>query len=195
MHPHHWFETVFGSRSRIRVLRALAEAPDRAWSVRDLARASGMSPNTVARTVEGLHRHRIIAVRVSGASYDVQLRTRLDVVQAMIQMFQAERAMEEAVYARIREAAPAGSSVYLFGSTARGTADGDSDVDLLVVAPDAEEAEKTGVAVWQAASKVMPARFQPIPVTARALRGSKSKFFVGVRRDARLIGGKEARDP
>lgn len=92
-----------------------------------------------------------------------------------------DRATIEEAARRLHEAAP-GSSVNLFGSYARGDARDDSDVDFLVVQPEAAKYRSESVRLRQV---LRPLRI-PVDVllASRAEYEQQSNWFGSVFRDA-----------
>lgn len=175
MHPQHWMEEAFGSPSRVRILRLLSQEPTRVWTGREIARRIGMSPNTVSSSLTRLRQAGLLEFRAIGASHAVRLRQDLVVSATLQEAFQMEAALLRRMKEAISSAIAPGTACYLFGSTARGDAHRESDVDLLVVAKTKNKAEEEAHRVFLAARNVVPTRVRVLPMSAAEYRAHRDQ--------------------
>lgn len=189
MHPDSWLEVLFGSRARVRILRVLCLDPARTWTERELAHAVRMSPSTVNTAIGQLRDTSILDLRRIGRTHAVRLREELAIVAHLRMVFAAEASTWDSVAQAIRRVLPDGVGCYLYGSTARRSANRASDVDILVVAQDARTAQDAAATILDAASRVFPSGFEVVALSARELkRRKRSRFVRAVLEDGLAIG-------
>lgn len=170
MRPERWMEDLFSSRARIRILRLLATDPSKAWTEREVAAAIQMSPNSVNLALREIARTQILSSRRMGRSHVVKLKDDLQLAKTLQSIFRLEERTWDDLERAIRGAVPRGAACYLFGSTARGEAGPDSDIDLLVAAATQDEADEAAFRVRQAAGRVFPAQLSILAVDRKWLR-------------------------
>lgn len=170
MRPETWVEDLLGTRGRVRVLRALAGSPGRMWTERELARHLRVSPNTVNMAVRALRDAGVVEFRRLGRSHGIRLRPGLVLAQRIEELFAGEaRTLQDALDAGA-SAVPARVACLLYGSTARGDASADSDVDLLVVGRTIGEAEDAAGRIREAMEAVFPLRLSIAALDGASLR-------------------------
>lgn len=167
MHPARWLEAAFGSESRVRILRLLVAEPPRAFTEREIASAVGMSRNTVNLALKRLEEAELVSVEAVGNAHAVRLRAEGAMREALQHVFEAEGRVWEATIDVIRSALPHDAACYLYGSSARGSARAQSDVDLLIVAKDKETAAEVAYAVAVKVHRSVPARLHVIALEAK----------------------------
>jgi len=136
---------IFGSKAKIRVLRTLARHSKRVFTVRELARFSGLSHPEVSKVVKELERRGLAEVQTLGRAYSVRLNRESYIFKSVIEpLFAAERDTVRALVSTIKPFFDDDriSSVAIYGSVARGSEGRKSDVDLLVIAGDKELANE-----------------------------------------------------
>lgn len=113
---------------------------------------------------------------------DVQLTARLH------EIFTAEaRTLDDVLAAAAREVPP-NAAAFLFGSTVRGQATPQSDLDFLVVAAESETAELAANRVREAVRRVLPARIQVLALDRRRARQPRfRKLMRTARREGRRL--------
>ncbi len=122
---------VFGSRGRLRALRALFAEPERGFGQRELAAEAGLDPGGVARLLKRWTAAGLVTRRQQDglprycASTDPALAP---LVTLMQQDSALVRTLREAL-----AALPGVDVALIFGSVARGAAGATSDLDLLVL--------------------------------------------------------------
>lgn len=194
MHPLSWLEEAFGNRARVRVLRALAADPRRAWTERELAEAVHVSPNTVNLAVRALAQAGLLDVRRIGRTHAVELRPSA-AVDALKGFFVEERRMMELVEARIRDALPPGCAAYLYGSTLQGNPGADSDVDLLIVADEDTLAEQVAGDIGTLVPAVFPARLEIVALgRAKYRRRARGPLMRRIAREGKPVGPRRLED-
>lgn len=144
--------------------------PARRWTEREIAARIAMSPNTVNQALRSLRDEGVLSFRRVGPSHSYRLQDTLVVVQALQDLFHAERSTTDTLLGRMQAALPPGVACILFGSTARGTATPGSDVDVLVVASTQEEADTAAGKVQAAAATVLPIELEILALDAEGLQ-------------------------
>jgi len=116
------------------VLRALAGA-NVAFTIRQLARTAGVSPNRAHQVVQRLAEHGLVMVEQAGKAKLCRLNRNHLAADVVIELVRLRARMVELLRQEITgwRIQPAHAS--LFGSTARGDGDTSSDLDILVVRP------------------------------------------------------------
>ncbi|MFO7991234.1 MAG: nucleotidyltransferase domain-containing protein [Thermoplasmata archaeon] len=126
------------SENELKVIRALMEYPDRNWSLREISDESGVPKTTVWRAVNRLEEKNFLYTSKVGKSTMVNVKNR-DVLRRILKFSRAEIDEMEEVAGRFVEeikGIEGVSKCILFGSVARGTADLNSDIDILVLLRD-----------------------------------------------------------
>jgi len=127
---------LFSHRATGDVLALLADAPDTAFGIRDLARATGYAHKSVSDAVEDLEAAGLVEVDHQGRKKLVRIdRDRLtNPDDPILRIPQAEfHPPVRALVERLRETLDDLRGIVLFGSVARGEADRRSDVDCFVL--------------------------------------------------------------
>jgi len=123
------------SEKGLEVLRNLAERPGKNWYISELAEASDVSQPTVSRTVKQLEEENIVSIEKSGRQKQINVRHEdylADLVRVLTNKAHYMRDAAEKFCDRIKDEQWIGACI-LFGSVARGTADFNSDIDILVL--------------------------------------------------------------
>lgn len=134
-------ERIFKSRAEDDVLRTLVELPEEEFTVPELADTTDASLATVRRAVKHLETLDVIAVRKTPQRNYVSVRQdRLDKPDPILRIEQSEfqkpiRSFVEKTLTTLSETDDVDEvvGIVLFGSVARGEADRQSDIDLLII--------------------------------------------------------------
>ena len=164
---------------------------------RQLAAAAGVAPGNARAVIEDIIRAGWVNETVAGRSSMVVLNEHHMAVGPlrMLAGLRSERIR------RLRERLPEWSDLegaWLFGSVARGDADGGSDIDLLIVAEDLESPKlharvaqlQTDVRLWTGNDMQF---VEHTPVSWRKLVRGKSPFVSEIRTDGIALAGDTAR--
>ena len=123
---------LFGGREKYFTLKVLFESPKRRFSVTEVATAANADRSNVCRWLNSwaklglLDREEVGARPVYRVSEDPELL-------ALVPFFQQGSHTTRALKERIEELSEEVQAAVIFGSTARGTAHKDSDIDLLLI--------------------------------------------------------------
>ena len=129
------------SEKELKVIKALMEYPDRDWGLSDISEESEVSKTTVWRAVNRLEERNFVSTSEVGKSKLVKVKNR-KVLKRILKASRAEIDELEEVAERFVEEVGEIDEVkkcVLFGSVARGTADLNSDVDVLILIQDGDE--------------------------------------------------------
>ena len=123
------------SENELKVIKALMEFPDRNWSLRDLSDESGVPKTTVWRAINRLEEKNFVYTSEVGKSKMVKVKNR-GVLKKILKLSRAEiDELEEVAKRSVEEIKEIEGfkRCVLFGSVARGTADLNSDIDILIL--------------------------------------------------------------
>jgi predicted nucleotidyltransferase len=128
------------SQVRRRILDLLADTPGARLHLRAIARLVGASAGTAARELGRLEEAGLVSSELEGRQrYFAARSPALDarMLRAGEALAAYDRSLDATLASILRRLVEAyePEAVYLFGSRARGTADPESDIDLLVVVP------------------------------------------------------------
>jgi len=146
----HALDDVLETGGHVRILRAAVGLPQAfSASARDLARRAGVAHTTGARVLRSLARHHIVEVQRAGRADLYRLNERHALTPEIRALFAAESEIRQAVLDHLadqiaRRIGPV-KAAYVFGSTGRGRAGRDSDLDLAIVAPHRSDHELEAV--------------------------------------------------
>jgi DNA-binding transcriptional ArsR family regulator len=192
-------DELLGSKSRARIIAALMLAPEGCLHLRALVRAGGGSVSSAQREVERLEGMGLVEVATDERGRkQVTLVADHPFVTPLGGLVAADpRAQYEARVASVPNMDPEVAEVLgdwvdaivtnfdpiqivLFGSRARGTADLDSDVDLLVVLPEVENDHRVAVDILGAIGRRTRA-VDVIPTDPQRIEAAKTMMASVVR--------------
>ncbi len=132
-------EKIFGSKSKIRILRSMFKNPKRSYSMEDIVKATGMSYGTVHPATKDLVESRIIVTHKIGRSnvYDInQIHVLFPQIEALFKSEKLtfkDKAKEFADKVKKKGL----ENIILFGSVAKEEVIEAGDIDLLFIYTDA----------------------------------------------------------
>ena len=121
------------------VLRVLI-GTDAPLGVREVARVAGVSANRASQVLSGLADHGLVLVEEHGSGRLCRLNRAHLAVEALVALVELRGRMVGYLQNQIQSWDLRAAHASLFGSAARGDGDTGSDLDLLVVRPDARKA-------------------------------------------------------
>ncbi len=130
------------------VLRVLVRASPAEFTLREVARLAGVSHNSAQTVVHRLADHGLVAVRPAGRALLCGFNSEHLAADAVAALVTLRSRLVQALAEELSGWSPPPTHASLFGSAARGDADVDSDLDLLVVRPDLPDASAEGA--WDA---------------------------------------------
>ena len=149
MRLHAALEDVFSTRTGLRVLRILVSFPDRTWTGRELATAANSSPPQTLQALKQLELAGLVGRVTAGRAHLWHLAREHVLVSAVRSLFAFEAGLPDAFLHDLRAALKPLPLLRatLFGSVARRTETGDSDVDLYLELDDSATEEKVQAAL------------------------------------------------
>lgn len=189
-------ESVFGNRSRVRVLRLLhgVSVP---LNASQIATRTGLSQPAVSTALDELIGMGIVERSPAGRAWVHWLvRDSVYVLRMIDPVFAAEAEIPGMLLADLRDAfASQAISVVLFGSHARGEQERDSDIDVVLVGEDAEAKDRLESAAAANSSR-FAARYgvtlSPIlydAIEAGALSSRAPDLFASIEREGIVVSG------
>ena len=128
-------EQIFGTKSKIRILRELSSNPDRDFSLEDLANASGMSYGTIHPAIKELADCRIVLVKKAGGSKIFRINDSHILFQEIVLLLEREKnAFKDIARDFAKKIEKKGiENIILFGSVAREDMIDVGDIDILII--------------------------------------------------------------
>lgn len=188
---------ILGARSKVRLLRVLAPL-DRPLSGREATRLAGISHQGI-RALDELVEMGVVARQAAAGQHLYRFNRDSSLAPVLERLFGSERERTSLLFARLAEAIGDDRMVaaaVVFGSSARGDAQPDSDLDILVVTENTATAELVHARLVEAADRVereFGAVLSPVVITlrqAQRLHEDRDPFISEVLREGRLIRGK-----
>jgi predicted nucleotidyltransferase len=143
---HQYLETLLGSRTKIKILRALHRHTGKEFTIRELADFIEVSHTGVRKALDDLYEMNAITLKAIGNSHTVTINSHSHLTSLMDTIFQYEDQTLSQLEASIRESLCDKDyikRVSLFGSAARMEEEPRSDIDLLIITDDKERTEET----------------------------------------------------
>ncbi len=141
MKLHHLLDDLFGSKSKVRILRLLFRYSEREFTEREIARQIGMSQNTVNKTLGDLMKTNAMSYRKIGRANAYIVNKNSVLYPFLHKIFEDEKKIREDLIQLLKDTASPFLSCTLFGSFAGEEEGYESDLDLLVIAEDKKAAE------------------------------------------------------
>ncbi len=141
---HNYMEKLLGSKTKIKILRALYRFSGKDFTTRELSRLIGVSHTGVLKALNDLEDMNIIEVGTHGKAHLLRLNEKSFLARRILKIFEVER---ETLGHLIEELEKSTvdmdvTSLALFGSIAKKNEAPRSDIDLLIVTCDKINAEK-----------------------------------------------------
>lgn len=125
--------SVLFGKTRQAVLGLLYTHPDRDFYLRELSRLTGISAGAIQHELSSLARADLITRVKSGSRVNYRANQLHPIFQDLRAVVEKTSGATELLRAALTPMADAISLAFVYGSTAKGTSRGRSDVDLLVV--------------------------------------------------------------
>jgi len=170
---HDYVDEIVGSKASIRVLKTLVRYRGKVFTIRELARTSGLSHPGVSLVVRDLERRGVVRLQPVGRAHQVILNEESYILKSVVEpLIAAEtntlRALVSTIGAFFRDNRI--SSVAIFGSVARGLEKRISDVDLLIVSSDEDLANECAARATAAALSKFGLGLSPLVMDEASFR-------------------------
>jgi predicted nucleotidyltransferase len=134
MRVHDPLDRLLSTVGKVRVLRVLLRHPNRAWTGRELAGASGVSAPQTISSLRVLEEVGLVQRRVIGRAHEWQLVEENVLVRPLERLYSFERdlpvRLEQELAKSLKELGV--RRAVLYGSTARGEETDQSDIDVYI---------------------------------------------------------------
>lgn len=187
-----YLESVFGSKVKIKIVRAMFRFPRKGFTARELANFTNVSHTPVLRSLKDLEGINLIGVERHGTSNLIRLNKRSYLYNILRDLFDYEKNTKEKLISRIKRIISNAEMVVLFGSIQKGKEKMDSDIDLLIVT---RYKKKTKEDIMESQNSVMKEFgnvISPIILTRKQFISKKNKPFAkDLIRDYKIIEGRD----
>jgi len=184
------------------VLKELLDNPGYTYTVNEMAGEVSGSYNSVKNFLRELERFDIVSFQKKGGTYLIQYNQDSRYHKAIKNLFTAEnQPLKEAAekYAENlikEEFSEKISSIILFGSVARGTADVNSDIDILILVEDQEDVEPIKSKARNHSERKMKISNELVPVVETVEEykenlENEERFEKNVSKDGVVLEGEE----
>jgi len=128
-------EKIIGAKSKIKILRRLAEAQEREYCLEDIVKITKQSFGTVYPALKDLVDSRIVLVKKIGKSKLYKINTRHVLFDKIRELLMEERGSFANIAKEFSDSLKKSGirNIVLFGSAARGDFGEKSDIDVLVI--------------------------------------------------------------
>lgn len=192
-HLRHPFTNLLGSAGHVRLLRVMA-AMQTPGAAPELARQAGLTPQGARLALDTLTRQHLVRADGSGRSRLYSMDRSHPLAGAVSALFEAEHRRWESLLQSLRSAVgrhgPDVMAAWLYGSVARGEDRVDSDLDLAIITPRPDLADRLREALMpiEDAQRIRVSLTALSPQDLAAL-GEDDPWWRDVIRDARVLKG------
>src|SRR3989338_854394 len=138
---HNFWETVLGSKVKIKILRVLSTYPIKRFTVRELARLAQSSHTPVLKSLPDLQEMNLIRMEKHGTANLITLNPKSKLVLHLKNLFATETSFKDELKKKIAKIVPKSEMIVLFGSVARGNEKMNSDIDVLIISNNKKKIE------------------------------------------------------
>ncbi|MFH1586648.1 MAG: nucleotidyltransferase domain-containing protein [Candidatus Diapherotrites archaeon] len=118
----------------VKAIEAITSQPNKSFSVRGLASAIRISPGSSGKALDFMAKKGIVTLKIIGRSYQYRANLESSLCRQWKILFNLDLLADSGFTKEITKKIPGLHSILLYGSFAKGTNDGKSDVDILVIA-------------------------------------------------------------
>jgi predicted nucleotidyltransferase len=192
MRLHNWAESIFGTGSKIRVLRLLVKYPEREFTEREIADEIKMSPNTVNLALKELRNTNILVYRKIGRAQAYKCNTKSALYVSAKKLFESELEIKNHLIETIKKYLNKSISCIMFGSFVKGTESYSSDLDLLVITDKKDIMEPRVEKLRTEISEKFGTALSPLILTTKELLAQWNKEYIKrIVKEGILICGKK----
>lgn len=195
---HEYLDEVLGSKASVRVLKSLVRYRGKVFTIRELARTSGLSHPEVSLVVKDLERKGVVRLQPVGRAQQVVLNEESYILKSIVEpMIKAEENTLNSLVSKVKPffEDKRVMSVAIFGSVAKGLETKASDIDLLIVADDRELANERAARASAAALSEFGWGLSPT-IMDRTLfvRKQNGDFVKSVLQSYKLVYGRDLKE-
>lgn len=117
----------------VKAIERITSFPNRSFSVREFAKFSGLSPAMASKALSYMEKERIVSLKTIGKTYQYRADLQNPLCRQWKILFNVQKITETGVVEEAKKEIEDIFSIVLYGSTAKGTNDEKSDVDLLII--------------------------------------------------------------
>jgi len=119
--------------SVIKIIQEILSHPLKIYTLRELAKLSNTSKDSVAKAIEFMRSREMISLKVVGPTHQYQVNLENPLTRQWKVLFNLEELTQAKLLQEIQSKIPSVSCVLLYGSLAKGTNEESSDLDLLII--------------------------------------------------------------
>lgn len=198
MKLHKYLDQVLGNKGSISVLRTLVGHKGRVFTIRRLAEDAGISHTEAAATVEDLEKLGIVQIQPVGKAHQISLNKKSYVLNKIIEpIFKVEQNSLQEVISILKKNLISKKiiSAVIFGSVTRGEEKEDSDIDLLIISNDYDQAIEIVSKIIEEISLTFHTKVSHMIFSEKQLRSKRNSDLINsIIKDHILIVGKELMD-
>ena len=198
MKLHKYLEQVLGTKGSISVLRTLAAHEGRVYTIRRLAEDAGISHTEASATIEDLEKLGIVQIQPVGKAHQISLNKKSYVLNKIIEpIFKVEQNSFQKVISILKKNLTYKKiiSAVIFGSVVRGEEKEDSDIDLLIISNDYDQAIEIISKIIEEISLMFHTKVSHIILSEKQLRSKRNSSLINsIIKNHILITGKELVD-
>jgi predicted nucleotidyltransferase/predicted transcriptional regulator len=198
MRQQKYLEQVFGNKGSISVLRTLIRHKGRIFTIRRLAEDAGISHTEAAATVQDLEKAGIILVQPVGRSHQISLNEKSYILNKIVEpAFAAEQDSFSKVISILKNNLKSNAiiSAAVFGSMAKGKEKEDSDIDLLIISDNHDDAILIASKIAESMFLEFHKKVSHIVLTQKQIRKKKNSDLVrSILKDHILVAGRKLED-
>ncbi len=135
---HNELDDLFGSKVKVKIIRAMFNFPTKAYTSRELARFIGVSHTPVLKSVKDLQNMNIVTIERHGTAHILRLNKKHHFYKIIESLFKEEKNALSALK-KIFNNIDNIDAIAIFGSTAKGEEKIESDIDLFVITKNKKE--------------------------------------------------------
>jgi predicted nucleotidyltransferase len=120
--------------SIIKIIQELLSHPVKVYTLRELAKSSDSSKDSVAKALDFMLERGMVSLKVVGPTHQYQADLESTLTRQWKVLFNLEELTQAKLVEEIKSKIPTVQSVLVYGSLAKGINDENSDLDLLVIA-------------------------------------------------------------
>lgn len=195
---HKYLEQVLGNKGSISVLRALIGHRGRVFTIRGLAEDAGISHTEAASTINDLEKLGIVQIQPVGKAHQISLNKKSYVLNKILEpIFKVEQNSLQEILTILKKNLGSKKiiSAVIFGSVARGEEKEDSDIDLLIISNDYDQAIEYVSKIAEEISLLFHIKVSHMIFSEKQIRSKKNSDLINsIIKDHILITGKDLAD-